>query len=293
MFWSAECVVLKLVLLGVLLLKSNALSRIRCLVAFFLLTNSVNTPLWGKYVSHPSSAVIQSLLLADTNLAAISAQSSASIMASKAESVLVFGATGNIGLHILNELALALEAGTFRRLAIFTSQNTVDSKSSLIKDLQSRGVEVFVGDIADKSTLQSVISNSAKPLNSGKDNTPFDTLVSAAGRAAILSQIPIIEIAEQTPSVKRYYPSEFGTDIEHPVTNDKEPPHQLKLKVRKYIREHVKRLDVTYLVVGPFPEFWFRMTKGTEYTGGFDVNNKKAILLGDGKGAVAFTSMPE
>jgi hypothetical protein len=214
-------------------------------------------------------------------------------MAAATRSILAFGATGNIGKFIINELSKAHQAGTFSRLAIFTSQSTVDNKSTVINDLKSRGIEVFVGDIANKDTLRSVISGQAKALNSGKSDAAFDTIVSAAGRPAILSQIPILEVAEQVETVKRFYPSEFGTDIEHPVTNDKEPPHQLKLKVRAYVRENIKRLSVTYLVTGPYPEFWFRQTPPYPWTGGFDVKAKKAVLLYDGKSEIAFTSMPE
>ena len=204
----------------------------------------------------------------------------------------MFGATGNIGTPIVNELAKGLKAGTFSRVAIFTSQNTVDTKADVIKDLQSRGVEVFAGDVADKDTLKAVITGSAQPLNKGQQNVPFDTIISAAGRNAILSQIPILEIAEQVDSVKRFYPSEYGTDIEHPKTNDKEPPHQLKIKVREYIREHIKRLEYTYLVTGPYPEMWLRPSKAP-WTGGFDVPAKKATVLYDGKTPVSFTAMPE
>ena len=129
-------------------------------------------------------------------------------------SLLVFGATGVIGTYIINELTKELQAGTFDRLAIFTSQNTVDTKADTIQNLKSQGVEIFIGDVADKDYVRGVLDGSIKPTSGTPRSKPFDTIISAAGRNAILTQIPILEIAESTPTVKRFFTSEYGTDIE-------------------------------------------------------------------------------
>jgi len=208
-------------------------------------------------------------------------------------SLLVFGATGAIGTFIINELVKEFRAGTFERLAIFTSQTTVDSKPDTLKNLQSQGVEVFVGDVNDKDVVRSVIDNSAEPAFGTPKSKPFDTIISAVGRNAILIQIPLLEIAESVPTVKRFFPSEYGTDIEYDSkTSPSEPPHQLKLKVRAYIREHIKRLDYTYLVTGPYSDMWLGKVKDPRI-GSFDVQAKKATVLYDGDGKVSFTSMEE
>lgn len=215
--------------------------------------------------------------------------------ASPSQSILVFGATGAIGTFIINELTRELGAGTYKRLAIFTSPSTVENKVDTINGLKGHGVEIFVGDVADKDYVRQVLEGSTLPINPGQDLTPFDTVISAAGRNAILSQIPILEVAESIETVKRFYPSEYGTDIEFdPKTSPDEPPHQLKLKVRAFIKQHIKRLEYTYLVTGPYSDMWLNKTApNLEHTGSFDVANKKATVLYEGTHRVSFTTMAE
>lgn len=122
----------------------------------------------------------------------------------------------------------------------------------------------------------------------------YDTIISAFGRAVIASQIPLLALAEQTPNIKRFFPSEYGTDIEHGPKSPNEKPHQQKLKVRKYIRENVKRVEVTYLVTGPYVDGYIGApNRGDVRLGGFDVKGRKAYLLGSGGEKVAFTTMTE
>lgn len=86
--------------------------------------------------------------------------------------------------------------------------------------------------------------------------TGYDTVVSALGRGAIQVQIPLLRIAEASGSITSFFPSEYGTDVEYGPASKAERPHQDKLAVRKFIREGVKKLHVTYLVTGslsPFP----------------------------------------
>jgi len=124
--------------------------------------------------------------------------------------------------------------------------------------------------------------------------TGFDTVISALGRTAIHLQIPLIKVAEESDTIKRFFPSEYGTDIEYFPDSNTEKPHQEKLKVRKYIRENTKRLTFTYVVTGPYPEFYMGgAIPGAPEIGGFDVKAKQAWVLGDGNDKVSFTTMPD
>ena len=193
--------------------------------------------------------------------------------------IVLFGATGLIGTHILDAILGA--DPPFEKVGIFTSPGTAESKSELIQDLKAKGVEIHVGDFENAEDV-------SKAYAAG-----YDTIVSAFGRPVIDKQILLIELAEKTSSIKKFFPSEYGTDIEYGPKSKDEPPHQLKLKVRKYIREHVKRLEYTYLVTGPFAEGYIGKASSDERIGSFDVKNRKATLLGSGKDKISLTTMPE
>lgn len=120
----------------------------------------------------------------------------------------------------------------------------------------------------------------------------YDSVISALGRNVILAQIPLLSLAEASPSIHTFYPSEYGTDIEYGPSSPDEKPHQLKLKVRAHIRQNVRRLKITYLVTGPYSDLYIGKLNGDLATAGsFDVKNKKATLLGTGEEKVSFTTM--
>lgn len=90
----------------------------------------------------------------------------------------------------------------------------------------------------------------------------------------------------------RFFPSEYGTDIEYNASSAHEKPHQLKLKVRAHIAsDAVKRLAHTYLVTGPFADLYLAKMAAVPQVGTFDVGAKAATLLGDGRGKISLTSM--
>ncbi|KAF2025059.1 NAD(P)-binding protein [Setomelanomma holmii] len=188
--------------------------------------------------------------------------------------ILVFGATGLIGQYIIQEIYNA--RSSFEKIGIFTSESTAKNKQDEIESWKKKGIEVIVGDVTSEDDV-------------AKAYEGYDTVVSALGRNAILAQVPVVKLAEASSSIKFFYPSEYGTDIEYNSSSATEKPHQLKLQVRKYIREHTQKLKVTYLVTGPYSDLYFG--KSPEPCGGsFDVKERKATLLGTGNEKVSFTT---
>lgn len=120
-----------------------------------------------------------------------------------------------------------------------------------------------------------------------------DTIISATGRGSILSQIKQIQLAAATPNIKKFLPSEFGTDIYHSPSSPLEKPAQNKIQVRKALESlHEGSLDYTYVVTGPFSDGYLTKSK-FEKAGSFDVLAKTATVIGDGKGEVSLTSCSE
>lgn len=64
--------------------------------------------------------------------------------------------------------------------------------------------------------------------------------------------------------------------------------------MRKFIREQVKQLQVTYVVTGPYFESWVERTPELyDECPGYDVKTKTALLVEDGEGRVGFTTKPD
>ncbi|KOC14200.1 isoflavone reductase family protein [Aspergillus flavus AF70] len=203
----------------------------------------------------------------------------------KPRNILLFGATGNIGTYILQAILTARDE--FDRIAIFTSQATAASKKDYLDDLKrTKNVEVLVGDVQDQDAVRKAYHG-------------IDTVISALGRGAIASQIPLIRLADASPTVKWFLPSEYGTDIKYSPASAQEKPHQQKLKVRAFLENEspnegvVSDLAYTYVVTGPYSDMYVHYA-GNPIAGGWDVKAKKATLLGeDGNAKVSLTTMKD
>lgn len=196
----------------------------------------------------------------------------------KPSHILVFGATGNIGRYIVDQLIGAKPP--FPKISIFTSANTVSSKPELLNKWKAAGVSVIVGDITSSIDVKNAFNG-------------VDTAISCLGRGALEHQFELIKLADESNSVRWFFPSEYGTDPDHDPSSALEKPHQMKRRVRKLFAEQVKNLKPTYLVVGPYIEMWVDGNGLKDTFGGFDVEKKEAALLGDGEQPIGFTAMEE
>ncbi|KAL4758019.1 uncharacterized protein BDW70DRAFT_170860 [Aspergillus foveolatus] len=189
--------------------------------------------------------------------------------------LLIFGATGAIGSYIT--AAVTDGRDEFGRIGIFTSQSTLTNKTKEINALREKGVDILVGDVTSKNEVLKAFDG-------------FDTVVSALGRGVIAQQVHLVQWADESPHIKRFLPSEYGTDIEYSPASANEKPHQQKLKVRAAIRE-TKNLEYAFVVTGPYADVPFYLGASKNPRGGsFDVKNKKAVLLGDGKGRISLVA---
>ena len=190
--------------------------------------------------------------------------------------ILIFGGTGTIGRYIVASILNAKPV--FNRVSLFTSANSATTKADLLAKWKAQGLEVITGDLDSPADVAAAYKG-------------VDTVVSALGRAVLNKQIELLRLAEESDSVKWFLPSEFGTDIEHNAKSPNEKPHQFKLAVRKYIRENMKKVKVTYVVTGPYFDMWVSLFAGGEKFGGFSAEKKEAYVIGDGNGMVGFCTM--
>jgi nucleoside-diphosphate-sugar epimerase len=195
-----------------------------------------------------------------------------------ASKILIFGGTGTIGRYITTALLRTKPA--FLQLTLFTSPNSAKEKAQQLEKWKSEGLKIIVGDLTSEDDVKAAYNG-------------IDTVISAVGRGGLQHQINLLKLAEASETVQWFLPSEFGTDIEHNEKSPNEPSHQLKLQVRKYIRENLKRVKVTYVVTGPYFDMWVDAAPGLEFAGGFVPAKKHAYLIEDGNGKVGFCTMPD
>ncbi|KAL2067539.1 hypothetical protein VTL71DRAFT_1964 [Oculimacula yallundae] len=192
------------------------------------------------------------------------------------ENLLILGGTGYIGSYILDQIVKVKDS--FGHIAIFTSPKTAETKPELLDSLRAKGVGVIVGDVQ-------------KPEDLLKAFQGVNTIVSAVGRMAIGEQVEWIKLAKQAPTVKRFFPSEYGTDIEYGPQSANEPPHQQKIKVRAALKQ-TSGLDYTYVVTGPYADIggYLGPAPHAPQIGCFNVKEKRAVLIDDGNGKVSLTT---
>ncbi|KAL5085816.1 hypothetical protein Trisim1_009887 [Trichoderma cf. simile WF8] len=192
--------------------------------------------------------------------------------------ILILGPTGNVGKAIMDAIVNASPA--FPKVSILTSKETAANKSDLIDGWKSSGVSVVLGDVTNPQDIETAYSG-------------VDTVISCLGRGALEAQKELIRLAEASPTVRWFFPSEFGTDPEHNERSAQEKPHQTKLAIRKFIRENTKQLNVTYLIVGPYFDMWVDQRKWSDGLGGVDVVGREAILTGVGNTKIGFTTLKD
>ncbi|KAI0134021.1 NmrA-like family protein [Xylariales sp. AK1849] len=197
--------------------------------------------------------------------------------------ILIIGATGVIGKYITNAILVSKpRISSLSQISILTSPATASNpaKQSLLSSWKSQGLSVITGDINNADDVRSAYKD-------------VDTVVSCLGRTGLLEQIELLRLAEVGDSVQWFFPSEYGTDIEYDASSKDEKPHQNKLKVRRFIREEVKRVKVTYVVTGPYADMFLEYKSGFEAAGGYDTKRKEAVLVGDGEDKIGLTTMPD
>jgi uncharacterized protein YbjT (DUF2867 family) len=75
--------------------------------------------------------------------------------------ILVFGATGLIGHHIIHEIYNA--RSSFEKVGFFTSESTAKNKPDELDDWRKKGVEVIVGDVNSEEDVAKAYKGTFAP----------------------------------------------------------------------------------------------------------------------------------
>ncbi|CAA7042648.1 unnamed protein product [Microthlaspi erraticum] len=192
-------------------------------------------------------------------------------MATEKSKILVIGGTGYIGKFMVEGSAKAGNS-TFALVREASLSDPVKSKT--IQNFKDLGVTILQGDLEDHESLVKAMKQ-------------VDVVISTVGRVRFLDQTKIISAIKEAGNVKRFLPSEFGTDPDK--TNAVEPANSLAFALKRQIRRAVEAegIPYTYVVNNCFAGFYLptfvqfqpRLTSPPR---------DKVTILGDGNAKVVF-----
>ncbi|KAF2116826.1 isoflavone reductase family protein-like protein CipA [Lophiotrema nucula] len=179
---------------------------------------------------------------------------------SEIKNVILIGAGGNLGPSILDAF---LEDGSFN-VSVLTRESSSSTFPSSVK--------------VHKADYNSI--DSLKAAFQGQD-----AVLSFVGGTAIGDQEKLIDAAIAA-GVKRFLPSEYGSNTPNPKVVEIVPIFKGKLGAVDYLKKKESEISWTSVITGPFFDWGLKVGFL-----GFDFKNKKASLVDDGKGTFSATNL--
>ncbi|KAK8624371.1 hypothetical protein V6N13_065717 [Hibiscus sabdariffa] len=182
-------------------------------------------------------------------------------MAGKSK-VLIIGGTGYIGKFIVE--ASAKEGHT--TFALVRESSVSDPvKGKLIDNFKNLGVQLSYGDLYDHESLVKAMKQ-------------VDVVISTVGPMQLKDQVRIIAAIKEAGNVKRFFPSEFGADVDraHAVEPAK-TAFATKARIRRAIE--AEGIPYTYVSCNSFVGYFL---PGFAQLGATAPPHDKVVIPGDG-----------
>ncbi|CAK8569011.1 unnamed protein product [Lathyrus sativus] len=134
--------------------------------------------------------------------------------------ILIIGGTGYIGKHIVEASA---KAGHPTFALVRESTLSGPAKANLLNHFKTLGVNLVPGDLYDHESLVKAIKE-------------VDVVISTLRQVQLADQVKIIAAIKEAGNIKRFFPSEFGTDVDraHAVEPAKSA-YEVKARIRRTI----------------------------------------------------------
>ncbi|XP_062165300.1 isoeugenol synthase 1-like [Alnus glutinosa] len=152
-------------------------------------------------------------------------------MENEKSKILIFGGTGYIGNHLARASCL-LGHPTYVYARPLTPQTT-PSKLELHKELHSMGTTFVLGELEEHEKIVSALRE-------------VDIVISALAYPQVLDQLKIIDAIKVAGNIKRFLPSEYGSE-EDRITPL--PPFEAFLDKKRKIRRVVEAAGIPYTFV--------------------------------------------
>ncbi|CAI0377547.1 unnamed protein product [Linum tenue] len=193
-------------------------------------------------------------------------------MAEKSK-ILLIGGTGYIGKYLVEASA---QSGHPTFLLVRESTLSNPEKSTVIGKFKTLGVRFLTGDLYDHESLVKAIRQ-------------VDVVISTVGYAQLLDQVRIISAIKEAGNIKRFLPSEFGSDVDH--VNAVEPAKTAfasKAKVRRAIES--EGIPFTYVSSNLFNGIFLATLTQLGTTA---PPRDKVVIFGDGNPKAIFNTEEE
>ncbi|KAL6218566.1 hypothetical protein ACLB2K_011776 [Fragaria x ananassa] len=189
-------------------------------------------------------------------------------MAETKSKILIVGSTGFIGKHLVEASAKA-DHPTFALVREPTLSNP--AKSKIIERFKALGVNFVLGDLYDHESLVKAI----KQVN---------VVISTVDHSQLVDQRKIIAAIKEAGNVKRFFPSEFGNDVDRAHAVE---PAKTTYTVKSNFRREVEASGIPYTyIVGNFFSGYFLPT--LNQPGATAPPRDKIVVLGDGNTKAIF-----
>ncbi|GKV25096.1 hypothetical protein SLEP1_g34589 [Rubroshorea leprosula] len=144
---------------------------------------------------------------------------------------LIIGSTGFIGRFVTEA---SLDSGRPTYILVRCGP-TSPAKSAAAKLLQDKGATIIHGTINDREFMERVMRE-----------RKIEVVISAVGGESILDQLHLIEAIKNVGTIKRFFPSEFGHDIDRA---DPVEPGLSMYNGKRKIRRCIEQAEIPYTYI--------------------------------------------
>ncbi|WOL15077.1 isoflavone reductase-like protein [Canna indica] len=183
-------------------------------------------------------------------------------MAAEKSKILIIGGTGYIGKFVV---AAAARLGHPTFALVRDTAPSDPAKAKLLDDFKASGVTLLQGDLYDQESLVKAIKQ-------------VDVVISTVGFGQIVDQSKILDAIKEAGNIKRFFPSEFGNDVDRLHAVD---PAKSTLELKAQFRRKVEASGIPYTFVSSnFFAGYFLPTIGQ--AGATGLPTDKVTILADG-----------
>ncbi|CAI9777844.1 unnamed protein product [Fraxinus pennsylvanica] len=188
-------------------------------------------------------------------------------MAGKSK-ILIIGGTGYIGKFIVEASAKSGHP-TFALARESTISDPV--KGKIIEGFKNSGVTILIGDLYDHESLVKAIKQ-------------VDVVISTVGHLQLADQTKIIAAIKEAGNVKRFFPSEFGNDVDRTRAVE---PAKSAFATKAQIRRAIEAEGIPYTYVSSNYFAGYSLPTLAQ-PGATAPPRDKVIILGDGNAKAVF-----